>query len=39
LKRTFYSRILKQVLFQAKLKYEVRLDEAERPFLWVSPNR
>lgn len=39
LKRTFYSRILKHVLFQAKLKYEVRLDEAERPFLWISPNR
>ncbi len=36
-KRTFYSRILKNLLFQAKLKYEVRLDEADNPFLWISP--
>lgn len=39
LKRTFYGRILKTVLSQGKLKYELRVDEAERPFLWISPSR
>lgn len=34
--RTFYSKILSQALNQAKLKYEIRADEAERPFLWIS---
>ena len=36
-KKTFYSRILKNILFQAKLKSEVRIDEAGKPFLWISP--
>ena len=36
-KRTFYSKMMKNVLFQAKLKYEMRVDEAGRPFLWISP--
>ena len=36
---TFYGRILDQILFQAKLKYELRLDEADQPFLWVTTIR
>ena len=38
-KRVQYLRVLDQVLFQAQLKSEVRLDEAEKPFLWISPRR
>jgi hypothetical protein len=38
-KRVQYLRVLDQVLFQAKLKSEVRLDEAGKPFLWISPRR
>jgi len=34
--RTFYSKILSQALNQAKLKYELRADESERPFIWIS---
>lgn len=33
---TFYSSILDRLLFQAKLKYELRVDEAGQPFLWVT---
>lgn len=33
---TFYQSIMQRLLFQAKLKHEVRLDEADRPFLWVT---
>jgi hypothetical protein len=33
---TFYAKALDRVLFQANLKYEVRLDEADKPFLWIS---
>ncbi len=36
-KKTFYSRILKNILFQAKLKSEMRIDEAGKPFLWIYP--
>ena len=36
---TFYGKILDQILFQAKLKYELRLDEADQPFLWVTTIR
>src|SRR5439155_17246872 len=32
----FYSRALDRLLSQAKLKYEIRLDEADKPFLWVT---
>jgi hypothetical protein len=35
-KRTYYSRVLEQVLFKAGMKYEVRVDENERPFLWIT---
>jgi len=34
--RTTYSLALRKVLFQAGLKFEVRVDEANRPFLWVT---
>jgi hypothetical protein len=34
--KTFYSKILDKLLFQARLKYELRLDEADQPFLWVT---
>lgn len=35
-KRTTYSLALRGLLFQARMKYEVRCDEAGRPFLWVT---
>lgn len=34
--RTTYSLLLKRVLFQARLKMELRVDEADRPFLWIT---
>jgi len=34
--KTTYSLALRKLLFQAKLKYEVRCDEADKPFLWIS---
>ena len=34
--RTTYSLALQKILFKAGLKYELRLDEAGRPFLWIS---
>jgi hypothetical protein len=33
---TFYSRALDRLLIQARLKYELRVDEAEKPFLWIT---
>lgn len=36
---TFYGRILDRLLVQAKLKYELRVDEAEHPFLWITTLR
>jgi hypothetical protein len=36
---TFYSAILERLLFQAKLKYELRVDEADQPFLWVTTQK
>ncbi|MCA9123132.1 MAG: hypothetical protein KDB11_23260 [Planctomycetales bacterium] len=38
-KRVQYLRVLDQILFQAHLQSEVRLDEAGKPFLWISPRR
>lgn len=35
-KRTSYSLLLKRVLFQARLKYELRVDDAGRPFVWIT---
>lgn len=36
---TFYARALDRLLLQAKLKYEIRVDEAEKPFLWLTTLR
>jgi hypothetical protein len=33
---TYYAAILERLLFQCKLKYELRVDEADRPFLWIT---
>jgi len=33
---TFYARALDRLLFQARLKYDIRLDEADQPFLWIT---
>ncbi len=35
-KRTSYSVVLRQALGQAKLKSQLRVDDADRPFLWVT---
>jgi hypothetical protein len=35
-KRMTYSQILNKVLLQARLKYELRVDEADKPFLWIT---
>jgi len=34
--RTYYKKALDRMLFQGKLKAEVRVDEAGQPLLWVS---
>lgn len=34
--RVTYHQLLRRVLSQAGLKYEVRIDEAEKPFLWIT---
>jgi hypothetical protein len=34
--RSTYSIMLRQVLFQARLKGELRVDDADRPFMWVT---
>jgi len=36
-KKLSYSMILSKVLTPAKLKYELRIDEASKIFLWVTP--
>jgi hypothetical protein len=35
--KTYYKKILDRILGQAHLQCEVRVDEADTPFLWVSP--
>jgi len=37
--QTYYGRLLTRMLTQAKLKYEVRQDDAGRPFLWIATIR
>ncbi|MDP6447493.1 MAG: hypothetical protein QF805_27100, partial [Pirellulaceae bacterium] len=37
--RTYYKRILDKALFQAKMKVEIRMDEADRVFLWLTAIR
>jgi hypothetical protein len=34
--RTTYGLALRKLLFQAQLKYEIRVDEAGQPFLWIT---
>ena len=34
--RMSYSQTLRRVLSQAKMQYDLRLDEAEKPFLWLT---
>ena len=34
--KTTYGVALRKLLFKAGLKFEVRVDEAGKPFLWVS---
>jgi hypothetical protein len=38
-RRTTYSLALRAMLFRAKLKFEVRYDDASSPFLWITTNR
>ena len=35
--RTSYSVALRRLLFQARLKHEVRCDEAGKPLIWITP--
>ena len=35
-KRMSYSLVLRRVLSQAKLEYELRVDEADKPFVWIT---
>ncbi len=35
-RRMTYSLILNKVLLQAKLKYELHVDEADKPFVWIT---
>lgn len=35
-KRTSYVQALRRILAQAKLKYELRLDEQDKPFFWIT---
>ena len=37
-RRLSYARILQLVLGEAKLSYELRIDDAEQPFLWIFPS-
>ena len=34
--RSTYSLVLRKTLFQARLKRELRVDDADRPFLWIT---
>ena len=35
--KTFYKKIIDRLLFQAKLRADLRVDEAGHPLLWVTP--
>jgi hypothetical protein len=37
LQKTFYQKVLDKALFQARLDYEVRVDEVGKPLLWIQP--
>src|SRR5690606_38682875 len=34
---SFYKKVLDQALFQARLRAQLRVDDAGRPFLWITP--
>ncbi|MFV2066395.1 MAG: hypothetical protein ACC645_05405, partial [Pirellulales bacterium] len=36
-KQTYVKRVLDRLLFQARLKADVRVDEAGHPLIWVAP--
>lgn len=38
-KKSWYQVVLQKVLYQAGLKFEVRLDDAGKPFLWISSQK
>lgn len=38
-KRTYYKKVIDQILAQSGLKSEIRIDEANHPFLWVTTIR
>ena len=35
-KQTFYKKVLQVVLFKARLKHEVRVDEGDKPLIWIT---
>jgi hypothetical protein len=35
-RRIHYNKIIRQLLFQAKLTSDLRVDEAGAPFLWIT---
>lgn len=35
-KKTFYKKIIDDLLFQAKLRSELRVDDRDEPFLWIT---
>ncbi len=37
--RTSYTLLIKKALYQAGLKYELRVDERDKPFLWVTTRK
>jgi hypothetical protein len=37
--RMTYDQALRRLLFQAKLKFEVRVDEGGKPFLWITTQK
>lgn len=37
--RTYYKRVLDRILVPSKLKYQLRTDEAGKPFVWVTTQK
>jgi hypothetical protein len=35
-KKAYYAVVLRQILFQAGLKYDLRVDEAGKPLMWIT---
>ena len=35
-KKTFYKKIIDDLLYQAMLRSELRVDDADKPFLWIT---